>query len=369
MDDTLRQLADAAAGFAKPDAARVRKCRSHTDGFDRSMWRAIAEQGWLSILVPESAGGFGLGIAAATIVSERLGYAGYREPYAAAGTLAAICLAASDRHAARDRFLPGMLEGSLLATVAWQGEQGGLQGDGTDIIVANTGTTRALTGAARYVSVPAAELFIVAARGTEGLALYGVERDTAGLTIRNEPLADGTYQGLLTFETMRVSDAMRLAEGTVAANALQTAVDTTLLVVSAELVGIMERVIEITLDYLRTRKQFGKAIGSFQVLQHRAVDLWIQKELSRAALIAAVHAFPNASPGARSAAASGVKARASQAALFVCNQAIQLHGAIGFTDEYDLGLYVNRALVLSAWLGNAAMHRRRYATLQAEALA
>jgi alkylation response protein AidB-like acyl-CoA dehydrogenase len=364
MDDTLRQLADAAASFAKPDAARIRKLRSNADGFDRAMWRAIADQGWLSILVPESAGGLGLGLEAATIVAERLGYAGYREPYAAVGTLAATCLAASDNRDARDRFLPGLLAGSLLATVAWQGEQSGLQVDGTAINETGTGATRTLTGSVCYVPVPSAALFIVAVRAAEGLALHGVERGTAGLTIQNEPLADGAYQARLTFDAVRVNDATRLASARAASNILQTAIDTTLLIVSAELVGLMERVIELTLDYLRTRKQFGKAIGSFQVLQHRAVDLWIQKELSRAAVTAAVRAFPNASLVVRGAAASGVKARASQAAMLVCNQAIQLHGAIGFTDEYDLGLYVNRALVLSAWLGNATEHRRRYAQLE-----
>ena len=127
----------------------------------------------------------------------------------------------------------------------------------------------------------------------------------------------------------------------------------------------MESALDLTLEYLRTRVQFGKAIGSFQALQHRAVDLYIQKELSRAALNAAAAALddPACTPERRAAAASSVKARASQAALAIGNEALQMHGAMGFTDEYDLGLYVNRALVLSAWLGNAAAHRRRYSSL------
>ena len=129
----------------------------------------------------------------------------------------------------------------------------------------------------------------------------------------------------------------------------------------------MERCLDMTLEYLRTRKQFGRAIGSFQALQHRAVDLWVQKELARAAVASAARTLDDASasPLARSAAASGAKARATHAALLMSTQAVQLHGAIGFTDEYDLGLYLNRALVLSAWLGNAAEHRRRYGELAA----
>ena len=127
----------------------------------------------------------------------------------------------------------------------------------------------------------------------------------------------------------------------------------------------MERVLELTFEYLRTRKQFGKPIGSFQALQHRAVDIWIQKELSKAALAAALKHFDavDATPRQRSLAASSAKSRAADAALAVCKQAVQMHGAIGFTDEYDLSLYFNRALVLSAWLGNGATHRRRFDAL------
>jgi alkylation response protein AidB-like acyl-CoA dehydrogenase len=121
----------------------------------------------------------------------------------------------------------------------------------------------------------------------------------------------------------------------------------------------------MTLNYLRTRVQFGKPIGSFQALQHRAVDMYIQKELTRATLGAALAAIlnPGCTPEQRALAASSVKARASQAALAICKEALQMHGAIGYTDEYDLGLYFNRALVLSAWLGNTGAHRRRYAGL------
>jgi alkylation response protein AidB-like acyl-CoA dehydrogenase len=127
----------------------------------------------------------------------------------------------------------------------------------------------------------------------------------------------------------------------------------------------MDCALEMTLEYLRTRVQFGKPIGSFQALQHRAVDMYIQKELTRATLAAAVALLDQAdcTPERRSAVVSSAKARASQAALAICKEALQMHGAIGYTDEYDLGLYFNRALVLAAWLGNASAHRARYAAL------
>jgi alkylation response protein AidB-like acyl-CoA dehydrogenase len=127
----------------------------------------------------------------------------------------------------------------------------------------------------------------------------------------------------------------------------------------------MDRVLEMTLEYLSNRKQFGVPIGSFQALQHRAADIWMQRELVVAALEAAVsvHDDPASDAWDRAAAASSVKARAAQAAPALCNEALQMHGAIGFTDEYDLGLYLNRALALSPWLGGATVHRRRYASL------
>ncbi|MBE0626776.1 MAG: acyl-CoA dehydrogenase, partial [Burkholderiales bacterium] len=157
----------------------------------------------------------------------------------------------------------------------------------------------------------------------------------------------------------------RVAAAASARAALRLALDHATLSASAELLGVMDCALEMTLAYLRTRVQFGKPIGSFQALQHRAVDMYIQKELTRATLAAALATVqaPDCTPDQRTAAASSAKARATQAALAICKEALQMHGAIGYTDEYDLGLYFNRALVLSAWLGNAAMHRSRYAAL------
>jgi alkylation response protein AidB-like acyl-CoA dehydrogenase len=126
----------------------------------------------------------------------------------------------------------------------------------------------------------------------------------------------------------------------------------------------MQSALAMTLDYLRVRQQFGVPIGSFQALQHRCVDLFIQQELARHATTAAVRAADQGAIGRRLAlAASSAKSRAAHAAMLITTQAIQLHGAIGFTDEYDLGLYVNRTVRLAASLGNAAWHRRRYGDL------
>ena len=134
----------------------------------------------------------------------------------------------------------------------------------------------------------------------------------------------------------------------------------------AETLGVIEATLNMTLEYMRNRVQFGKAIGTFQALQHRAADLYIQQELVRAVLGDAVQTLDsNANVEDCSKIASRCKSRSSEAGLRITREAIQLHGAIGFTDEYDLGLYVKRALVLSAWLGNSTAHRRRFALLNA----
>ena len=362
-DDTLTMLADAAAAFAKPDSKRIRALRGTADGFDRSVWRQMADQGWLQVLVPEDAGGLGLGLDAAVAIATRLGYANYPEPYVAAAVLPTAVLTRGDNPALAERLLSDLSSGACVMTAAWQDDGGALAASATAVAERNG----ALEGHCRFVRAAAADVFIVAARGPDGLALYALERDRAGLKVERESAADGSASARLVLRGVKVTSSDRLASPVCAPGALGYATDAAVLCTAAELVGIMERVLELTFEYLRTRKQFGKPIGSFQALQHRAVDIWIQKEVSKAALDAAVRRFDaaGATPRDRAMAASSAKSRAADAALTVCKQAVQLHGAIGFTDEYDLSLYFNRALLLCAWLGNAAAHRRRYGDLSA----
>lgn len=381
--DTLQLLADAAAGFLQPDAARVRALRTRADRLDRSRWCAMADLGWFGTLVPEVVGGLGLGLGlgldAAAVLATRHGYGGGTEPLVPAGLVLPACLAACvgdgsgagvapGNHAAvvgqaATRLLPDVLSGQCVLALAWQNPQGALGLDATAVHAQADGADHfRLDGSARFVLPASADVFIVWARQPNGAgALFAVPRGTSGLQYTVETHADDSQSAHLHFSGVRLSRVEHLfATDLIARNAVDTAVSRILLLISAELVGLMDRVLEMTLDYLRTRKQFGKPIGSFQVLQHRAVDMWIQRELARAVVDAQVALFDaGADAAAQSQGASSAKARAAHAATFLCNQAIQLHGAIGFTDEYALGQYVNRALTLSAWLGNAAEHRQR----------
>ncbi len=362
-DDTLRMLRDSAADFATLDAARVRRLRGTDPGFEREVWREMAEMGWLGVLIPEEHGGLGLDFAAAAIILEQLGRALYPEPYSASAVAATLALLHGDNTELKQRLLPRLAAGEIIASLAWQDGRGGLDIDQCAVTARELGGALVLDGECRFVSTPGADGFIVAARSAQGLELHWIARDAPGLSCVAEARADGSASARLRFAAVPAPGYARVAAVTTARAALQLALDHATLAASLELLGVMDCALEMTLEYLRTRVQFGKPIGSFQALQHRAVDMYIQKELTRATLAAAVVLLDQADGTRRGAVVSSAKARASQAALAICKEALQMHGAIGYTDEYDLGLYFNRALVLSAWLGNASAHRSRYAKL------
>jgi alkylation response protein AidB-like acyl-CoA dehydrogenase len=362
---TLELIARSAAEFARPDAHRARRARDTFAGHDPAVWRSMAEQGWLATLLPEERGGTGLGIRAASVIAERLGYACHTEPFVAVAVVAARCLMLCPESSMRDELLRMITSGAQIATVAWQPPSGELTIRAVQVEAEPVSDGVSLRGTTRFVVAPEADRFIVAAWRQGKLALCHVPSSASGLTVTREKMADGTLAGWLRFDGTRVPAAALLANETEAEAALGAAIDAGVVCTAAELLGSIERSLEITLAYLGTRQQFGQLIGTFQVLQHRAVDMWIYKELTRAALRSALDVFDEAAASSRDcrAAASSVKSRASQTALHVTGQSVQLHGAVGITDDYELGVYINRSLVLAARLGNAAAHRRRYGEL------
>ncbi|HET9664212.1 MAG TPA: acyl-CoA dehydrogenase, partial [Burkholderiales bacterium] len=350
------------------DLARVRRLRDSPVEYERSVWTQMAELGWLGVLVPEAHGGLGLGLAEAAIIAEGLARSLAPEPYTAAAVLSVEAVACADNETLKSRLLQEISSGATIAGLAWQERAG----EGAVAI-----ETRArpfeggyrLNGEKRFIAGAAgADGYIVAARtDAQALALFWIDRNASGAVLKREGLADGRHFGTLVLSDVVVARENLLASEAVAGQALERALDHARVIASAELYGVMSRALEMTVEYLKTRVQFGKPIGSFQALQHRATDLYIQQQLASAALdhvIAALDEEPE--PRRRSALASRAKARCSEAALTITRAAIQLHGAIGFTDEYDAGLYLKRAMVLAAWLGGATWHRRRYAKLALE---
>lgn len=360
-------LAESVADFAArgTDLARVRRLRGTSAEYDRTVWKKMAELGWLGIVVPERYGGLGLGLAEMAIVARGLARALVPEPLTATAVLTATALAAVENEPLKQEHLPRLVAGELLPALAWQERAGEL--DCTAIETRATpfeggfkvnGVKRFIAGAAQ------ADAFLVSARGAGGVLLLWLPREAAGAQLQLEPLADGRSFGSLRLEDALVPKSSVAASGAAAVEALGRAFDHACAITGAELAGVMDRALEMSLDYLRTREQFGKPIGAFQALQHRAVDLYIHRELASAVLEEAFVALDRGpAAAARAATASRVRARCADAATRITREAIQFHGAIGFTDEFDVGLYLKRALVLTAWLGSASWHRRRYVRL------
>ena len=367
FSDDERMVRDAAGSYCSRDAdlRRVRALRGMTPSHDLQAWKELAGMGWLGARLPENLGGMALTNAQWALLLEQFGRSLAPEPLTATAVLAAGALLGGDNAALKDRWLPRLAAGEWLPALAWQ-ESAGSQA----IQPAGTHTTRAtardggwvLDGGKCVVAAgDSANAFIVSAQGPGGLGLYLVRSDAPGLTVTTRKRVDGGTWSELALKGVAVGVGDLVASPAVASSTLERVLDEGRFALSAELLGLMARSLELSVEYIKVREQFGKKIGSFQALQHRAVDLFVLVELSRGVLRQTAQRLDEAGidPAARALAVSQAKARCSDAALKVAKGCIQLHGGIGYTDECNIGLFLKRAMVLSAWLGDAGTHRRR----------
>ena len=353
-------------------AARVRAQRADAPGFERAVWTEIAAAGWPAVLVPEVSGGLGLSAEHAAAIAQEVGRALLPEPWVAAGVLAPRLLSLLPAGGRRDKLLEGVLSGECMVGVAWQEHEGVIEPGACDARARPTKEGFVLDGFKRWV-VPGAgaDGWLVTTRLVDGdgeagadapLALFWVPANTPGVRCVAQARIDGSPMGLLQLQATGLPADALLATGADAEGALADALDTARLMQAAELLGVARRAFDDTLEYLKTRVQFGKPIGANQALQHRMVDAYLQLELADASLQEQL-ALIAREPGALAAAASRCKARCAEAALHVTRLAIQFHGAMGYTDECSVGLYTKRAMQLATWLGNARAHRARYLRL------
>jgi alkylation response protein AidB-like acyl-CoA dehydrogenase len=367
----LRMLRESATDFVSGsiDTRKLRDRRRTLPGYDTGLCRQAAELGWFGILVPEARGGLGLGVGEMAVIAEELGRGLLGDPIVATA-FAARLLQHGANEALNERLLPSVVDGSALPCVAWQEGVGGIDVAATATTARAAGDGFVLDGGKRFVAGAAGACgFIVTARAADGIGLFWVGADAEGVSVHHEWRADETPAGVVTLAGVRVARSDVVASpGDAALGAFERAFDEAAVLAGAEMLGVAEAAFAMALGYMRTRVQFGKPIGSFQALQHKAADLYVQQELTRAVLDEAIRKLDAGVPDVeRAKVASRCKARASDAGLRITREAIQLHGAIGFTDEYDVGLYLKRALVLSGWLGNAGAHRRRFASLTSDA--
>jgi alkylation response protein AidB-like acyl-CoA dehydrogenase len=345
---------------------RMRALRGEAHGFDRARWREIGAAGWLALMLPEPAGGLGLGRTELCLVLQEAGRSLLTDPLAA-GAAAALALSESDSEALRADVLAKLVAGELVVLPAFQEGPLGLDPAEATVAAARDGKSLRLTGAKRFIgSAAVADGFLVSARAPDGIVLAYVPADAKGLARTNATTVDGCGVGSIDLKGVAVPESAIVAGPNRAPGVIARATEAALIGHAAELLGIMDAAHAIALDYIKTRVQFGRPIGAFQVLQHRSVNLYVEVETMRSFLFQAAAAM-DSRRGATAPLAAALKARASDKALEVAKAAIQLHGAIGFTDEHDIGLYLRRAMALAALWGNAALHRARFAALAREA--
>ena len=350
--------------LAASGPARFRQARNSADAaVDVAAYGGLAVLGLAQAVVPEAQGGSGLPPGVVALVAERLGHALAREPYAENIVLPVALLMALPVAPGVAALLEAAIKGEILC-VAWQERAFDLPtADAIATTLTCEGAGLRLKGTKRFVMGARASTRLVVLATLEGKpTLVCVPSSKAQR--HDKALADGTCWSELEFDAL-LADSDILARGPDCLPALTRALDLTNLCIAGLLHGLQSRILELTLEYLNTRVQFDKPLGAFQALQHRAVELYNHAQITRFLLGEAIDATTAEVPAETLAAyASRAKARASDAALRIAKEGIQMHGGIGFSDEYDLGLYVKRILVLSAWLGGAEWHRRRYAALE-----
>lgn len=360
--DIETMLLDGAEGFLSSthSLARARALRRGACGDTAALWRGMAKCGWLAMRLPESMGGAGLNIGAAAALAVRFGSALLPEPFAECAVAPATLIAAAGDAPPAAALAAGLADGSARPCVAWQSEAGQVESSWHGTLAATSSGWR-LNG--RFVSLQAdPSHWLVGADAGGDATVVVVSADTPGISVQVHRFADGSAGAAVNFQDVPVARGAVLLQGDEARAALAAALDDARLVLAAQLAGIAEGALATTVAYLQQRVQFGQTIASFQAIRHRIVDLDIQKRLAFASWRHARDVRLRHGTGSvqSSAAVSAAKARCSDVALNVARAAIQLHGAIGYTEEADIGLFLGAALKHASRLGNATAHRRRY---------
>jgi alkylation response protein AidB-like acyl-CoA dehydrogenase len=357
----------------KSSLKRIRALRDDPTGagFSPELWTDMARLGWLGIVMPEEYGGAGLGWTDLMVVLEELGRGLVPEPVVGTLLLGTTTLLLGGSDAQRRTHLPAVVAGERRLAVAYQ-EPGGRYAHHRVETRAERGRGGwTLTGRKLHVlDGNGADWFVVSARtagGTRdetGVSLFLIPRGARGIAVEAQRRVDSRGAALLQLEGVDVgADAVVGAEGE-GTRLLGRVLDRATIGLCAEMLGGMAACFDMTLAYLKTRKQFGVPIGSFQALKHRAARIFVELELARSIVLAAHRALDDAADDARIARlASAAKARCSDAFVLAGNESVQMHGGIGMTDEHDVGFFLKRARAAEITFGDAAFHRDRVARL------
>jgi alkylation response protein AidB-like acyl-CoA dehydrogenase len=367
LNDEQRMLRDSARDFLTQRApiSHLRQLRDsgNEDGFSRDLWGEMTDMGWTAILVPEEYGGLGYGYSGLGLVLEECGRTLTPSPLlgTALTGVAALLRAGTPEQCAE--WLPTVAAGERIVSLACD-ETGRHDPVRVSTRAEARGDGYRLTGAkTAVIDGAAADIFIVSAATDQGLALFLVPAGADGVTVEPYLALDISVAARVTFEGVELpATALLGAEGEGEA-VLGHILDVARIGAAAELLGIAQESFERTIEYLKERKQFGVPIGSFQALQHRAAQLHTEIELSKSVVVKALHALDQ---GAADCAelASLAKAKLCATAHLACCEAIQMHGGIGVTDDFDIGFFLKRCRILEALYGDRNFHLDRYARLR-----
>ena len=358
LTEEQTMLRDSARDFLAEQApvAQLRALRdgADADGFSRDLWARFAEMGFTGVLVPEGQGGLGLGHVEAGVILERIGHQLAASPLLASGVVAATALRQGGSDAQQAAWLPRIAKGELIATLAID-EGAKHRPERLATTARADGAGWVLDGAKCLVlDGHVAQLLIVAAAvGGSDTGLFLVDAGAPGVAIERTVMVDAHNAARVTFSGVKLGADARLGRDNAAA--LAAALNAGRAAAAAELLGLGDEVFERTMAYIKDRKQFGKAIGEFQALQHRAAVLYTDLEIARTAVLQAQQAL-DADPAGAGAAVAIAKSRAGRSATLAVQEGVQMHGGMGMTDAFDIGFFMKRARVLQELFGDANFH-------------
>ena len=370
LTDDQRMLQDTVRPFMADEGAIKAQLRHWRDigckdGFGHGLWKQLGELGLTGMLIPESAGGAGLGQVEANLVLEEIGRNLTPSPFL---TTAVVAVRALDGSAHAERWFPGIIAGDTVAALAID-EGKAHDPAATALEAKRQGNGFLLNGAKQFVVHGAsADLLLVAARTggsageTRGVTLFVVPRDTAGIEVENVALADSSKAARLVLHNVALDADAVVGEVDDGWAVLSRALGAGRAGAASELVGVAAGAAAMTFDYLKQRKQFGRLIGEFKALQHRAAHLYGEIEIARAAALKAAQLLDAGDPRGE-LMTSVAKAKAGKVARLSVQEGVQMHGGIGMTDEHDIGLYMKRQAVLDELFGGPRFHAGEVARL------
>jgi len=375
LNEDQQMLAEAAKNFCQKHTpiSQLRKLRDSRDetGFERAVWKQMAELGWTGMAVKEAYGGYAFGYGGLGVVLQETGRTLTCSPLIATVLIGATALDRLASEAIKQDLLPRLVAGELLLALALD-ERPVHRPEHIATSALRDGEEYVLNGEKTFVlDGHVADRLLVVARTSgeetdaDGLSVFLVDAQSPGLTITRTWMVDSRNAARVSLKDVRVPAEALLGEESAAHAPLTEVLDIARIGLAAEMLGSVEETFTRTVDYLNQRRQFGVLIGAFQGLQHRAALMYSEIELCRSAVRAALAALddPDSDAGEIAALAALAKARLSEVFQLVSNEAIQMHGGIGMTDEFDIGFFIKRARVAEHYLGDAAWHRDRYASL------